>query len=1330
MQLTEAEAKAVVESIAAKRRAELQSALEQLRGSLEINLSVWSGPEHIPIELLQNADDAFEDSSVGEATGSILYRSDERFVLVAHNAPPFTAEDVDYISSIGRPHKKPGRQSGWMDFGFKSVFQLTNSPMIFSGPFRFRFAYDRAQGEPESILMPLWVDEVPGEVKDLYQKGQTVFYLPLRTDVGELTEFCQAIDFAPLSLAFLRHIRQITVETKNRRKEYSVQPARGGIQIVIESCNADECQHVFRLFSKPVPMPRDVRSQDRVVRSGRSSVENTTVSLAFHLDEEHNLVPTQGQLYYFVPTGIGTSLKFDINGDFLLNAERTAIDRSLRWNEHLLRAAADVVAQAIEAFRRHRRWRYQFYELLPTGEEKALEIVERTIIQPVRDYCQTHAVIISHQNKWLLPSQVAIAPRGLQRVLEPSGIGLDGYLNARATGADFIKSLGVADFTGDNEGKLVEQYVSENSTRLSGMPVKWFLKFYSYLGEALFADDHAARMNQWYIWQRRIRDLPIVLTESGNACPQDAVYPTRSQEVPKSIAKRFRFVHPGIVSGRGVRRVLVDGFQTPVFSPASVVESVARQAEESTSRRWSKKQRWEILRFTHRWLRKRRWEIPADLRGRLSYLPVPTTNDWVPAKEAYLYFEALSELLPEAPTVNVPGGSVGYSRSDWERTLRALGVADFPKVQSLEGTFRHWASDGVPLDVQPNWQAYWAWLGEEEINLYEYTSYQRLTAIHWAPWLTRLSALQPRIRREALQVVLGAWGSYYSGFVETTYEWFYRTDYRKRVSSYFSWQLRNEEWLPTTMGLMRPGPNVFAPLRQIRALLGDLIPYVDCDEAVAKNARIFLEHIGVKTDLDIEALVSALTFLGSQNPAREYWTDRRLACLKEIYRALAQQIDQDEPSALAGILLLKADRQFTEALGLVWNDDPQIGQVFPDFDAFAWVPPIERPLLQRLFSAASVRSLSALVVPSVVGDGSWDAIDWAARLRAKANFLYSLVVHHQLEMAGDLLHFLHEGLRLIGHSDLRLKLVWNADTRLVAVPAYFQRDSATLHVASSATASDVAFALAKGLGFPEQTEQVERILDEDQADLAKRFERWGVAVVDIPAETTLPEELEAPAEEAATLSTEEREGLELVTTERSGVSADVVTEGEKGRDLIVGERPQDTRTTTTVRSPVSTAGTAGRRPHIPSVIIGERPVDLKARKQAELEAMRVATWFEKNVRGREIEDVSQRESYDLKSIDPANPGRVDRYIEVKAHFSTWPVELTDSEKEQARVLGPDYWLYVVTRTEVGYSLHLIQDPVGSDELDLQEHFTSIWRVMGWEATQPVAAPPEAGLDSE
>ena len=1293
MSLSEVEAKTIVESIAAKRRDEVRSALVQLRGSLEINLSVWGGPEHIPVELLQNADDAFDNGAVNERRGSITFQAHDEFLLVAHNGPAFTAEDVDYISSIGRPHKKPGRQSGWMDFGFKSVFQLTNSPSVFSGPFRLGFEYDRRIGNTESILIPFWVEEVPDEVKGPYSSGQTVFYLPYRLDLTELADFCHGIDFAPLSLAFLRHIRQITVKSKHGSKEYSVDPVQSGMQTVVESFNGEKRRHAFKLLSKKVSVPREVRRQDRVIRSGRGSIKKTVVTLALHLDENRNLVPKEGQLYYFVPTTMRTGLKFDMNGDFLLNAERTDIDRSLRWNEHLLKAAGELIIEAMDYFRRHRRWRYQFYDLLPSGDETTLDLVEKAIIKPVREFCLTNPIIISHENKWVLPSRAAIVPKRLQSVLQPSGLGLDGYLNTKVIGLKFIKSLQVADFTGDSEGELLEKFLKDNTPRLYLNGPKWFIKLYSYLGEALLKDDASLYMSHWWDWRERIRGLPIVLTENlKTVCPKEAVYPTRLQGIPKAVVSKLKFVHPDLVRARGVRKVLVDGFQTPVFSPSSAVESLLNEIKQGKCGIWSKKERVEVLRFVHKWLKGRHWEVPAGMSQLFPNVPVPTARGWVPAKDTYLHFEGLTNLIPEADIVEAPSLR-GESGNEWENTFHALGVISFPRVDSLDGIFTRSSSDGLPPGVQGDWRQYWEWLGKQAINPYEYTDYQRLRGLQWVPWLGGLSTLQLEMRRQVLETILRGWSSYYENFVKTKYEWYFRRPNQCEVPSFFSWQLQHKEWLPTTHGVMLAGPNVFSPNRRIKSLIGDLAPYVDCSETVAKDARAFFENIGVKADLDVEGLVSILRYLASRNLPPEYWTEHRLACLKEAYRALAQQIDENNGSSLAGVLLLRNDKRF--AAGLVWKDDQTIGSAFPDFDAYAWVPAIERPLLQRLFLAAGIQPLSKLVETSPVGDGDWDTGEWVDRFREKANFLYSLVIHHQPDVSGILLQFLNDNPKLTGYSRLRLKLVWNDYPCLAPIAAYFHRDGATLHLASSAIASDIAFALAKGLGLSEQTEQIERILGENESELTKRFERWGVAIVEIPKQTTLPDE-EPPSP----------------SPERPGPTSP---------EQPPRKEPQPI-------SPVRdlTPHPIAPRPHIPYVVRNRETPDVGARNVAESEAMCVATWFEEKVRKRKVKDVSASESYDLQSMVPDGLGQVERYIEVKAHFSTWPVYLTDPEKELAQVHGDDYWLYVVTHAENGYSLYAVQNPAA--QVDIQEHFTPVWQVVGWEEIEPIDVPKTAGVE--
>lgn len=106
---------------------------------------------------------------------------------------------------------------------------------------------------------------------------------------------------------------------------------------------------------------------------------------------------------------------------------------------------------------------------------------------------------------------------------------------------------------------------------------------------------------------------------------------------------------------------------------------------------------------------------------------------------------------------------------------------------------------------------------------------------------------------------------------------------------------------------------------------------------------------------------------------------------------------------------------------------------------------------------------------------------------------------------------------------------------------------------------------------------------------------------------------------------------------------------------------------------------------------GVAPPPFKVKEVEEI-AMKVAMDYEKSM-GRIPEDVSSREHYDIRSIDPRT-GEV-RYIEVKGKSGlNLEVELTETEFEFAREKGDRYWLYIVYG--IGTSmprLLAIQDPV-------------------------------------
>jgi len=99
-------------------------------------------------------------------------------------------------------------------------------------------------------------------------------------------------------------------------------------------------------------------------------------------------------------------------------------------------------------------------------------------------------------------------------------------------------------------------------------------------------------------------------------------------------------------------------------------------------------------------------------------------------------------------------------------------------------------------------------------------------------------------------------------------------------------------------------------------------------------------------------------------------------------------------------------------------------------------------------------------------------------------------------------------------------------------------------------------------------------------------------------------------------------------------------------------------------------------------------------EEVDKRAMEFVMEFEKRS-GREPEDVSKNEHYDIRSYDPRT-GEV-RYIEVKGKWEpTLAVDLTETEFIYAKKFGKDYWLYIVYDIGSGKPrLVIIRDPVNN-----------------------------------
>ena len=157
---------------------------------------LYSEKTHFVYELIQNGDD--------NKSGHLELELAENALLVWNDGCQFSKEDVHSICSLGLSNKDL-TQIGTFGIGFKSVYNYTELPEIYSGDERFRI---RDLTEPEGI------DEIDPKITALVDKGKTVFCLPFKEDESredDITRLkawlCNLVD--KRVLLFLRNLKKI-----------------------------------------------------------------------------------------------------------------------------------------------------------------------------------------------------------------------------------------------------------------------------------------------------------------------------------------------------------------------------------------------------------------------------------------------------------------------------------------------------------------------------------------------------------------------------------------------------------------------------------------------------------------------------------------------------------------------------------------------------------------------------------------------------------------------------------------------------------------------------------------------------------------------------------------------------------------------------------------------------------------------------------------------------------------------------------------------------------------------------------------------------------------
>ena len=394
-----------------------QSRHEPLRvnllGFMAKQLGDLRGPSSLAYELIQNADDAKDDSSKLSATRIEFDITDD--ALIVSNDAVFRDEDFDRIKVLASGTKlleEGDRTTGAFGVGFISVYQITDEPQIYS-------AGQHLTIRPEEELKQIEICDLPCDHPSFAKDIGTKFYLPWAYESSSLRDILktppvtkESIEYfvkeleesLPRAILFLKRLKEIELR---RKGEVVVQIRRTieGDDFIVHC--GDECNswHTFR----------DSDGLSAFKNESKKVYDNRLTQVRVAIPEDFI---DNGFLFATLPTKELTRLPFHIDADFFPASDRKSIrfddvhDPMSEWNREVIRVAASLVSNNLNLLREMFSdnpidfWAIleSIYNLREVKHDAHIPLgVFWEVLKPV---LETHPIVYTESNKWLKVTEV------------------------------------------------------------------------------------------------------------------------------------------------------------------------------------------------------------------------------------------------------------------------------------------------------------------------------------------------------------------------------------------------------------------------------------------------------------------------------------------------------------------------------------------------------------------------------------------------------------------------------------------------------------------------------------------------------------------------------------------------------------------------------------------------------------------------------------------------------------------------------------------------------------------------------------------------------------
>ena len=301
-------------------------------------VDAYAGRTHFILELLQNAEDALRRRKRGwEGSRTVSFHLTQTRLRFSHDGDPFNEADVRGICRIADSIKQGSLTDiGRYGMGFKSVYEFTDCPEVYSGPEAFAI---------ESFVWPKAVPQIRDKDPD-----ETVFQLPLKSNdpLGYDDISAGLRGLGSRTLLFLRHIEEIEWEVEDGgsgyylRETHCVDDDVRRVTVIGQAAGEDDAAEEWLVFSRAVCHDENP--------AGR-------VEIAFKINpddpERERVQPIRGasHLVVFFPTVLDTRLGFLMQGPYRTTRSRDNVPFDDEWNRHLVAETAVLLQDALRWLR-------------------------------------------------------------------------------------------------------------------------------------------------------------------------------------------------------------------------------------------------------------------------------------------------------------------------------------------------------------------------------------------------------------------------------------------------------------------------------------------------------------------------------------------------------------------------------------------------------------------------------------------------------------------------------------------------------------------------------------------------------------------------------------------------------------------------------------------------------------------------------------------------------------------------------------------------------------------------------------------------------------------